>query len=321
MSVDFRDILAFLAVARSESYSRASAELHLAQSALSRRVLRLEQSLGVALLERHPRGVRATEAGRLLMGRAAKVDLELQQIEHDIRALRGTSADAVHVAMPQGAARLFTSPVVARFRSAYPAARLHIFERESASNQQSALKGEVAFALAYDAKPHSELILTSLLVERIFVIAPAETRGGGAYPPSFDLEELARLPLILPGRPHGYRSLVEQAIGTLGLTPNIILEVNGFATSLAMVQQGLGFTISTYPPVQSSIEAGLFVGIPIASGHCEVELSLVHRADAALPPMLQALKAIIEEVSAGIEPSLYARPANRWTSGAAAMPN
>jgi LysR family nitrogen assimilation transcriptional regulator len=307
--MEYSDILAFLAVVRSESYSRAADKLHLAQSALSRRVRRLEQDLGVSLLERHPRGVRPTEAGRLLMLRAEKVDIELRQIEQDMRALGHSLPEDISVAMPHGAARLFITPVVARFQGRYPKVKLHIFERESVYNQESALRGKVDFALVYCAQPNEELSLTPLLFERVLVIGPASASVERRYPESYDVSELARLPLILPGRSHGYRHVIDRAIGRQGLSANIILEVNGFATSLTMVQQGLGYTISTYPPVQSGIEAGLFVGIPIKSADCEVKLSLVHRADRPMAPTLNTLKTIIQEVSASIETSPHCRPA------------
>lgn len=310
-AMDYKDVLAFLAVARLESYSRAAEELHLAQSALSRRVMRLEHALGVHLFERQPRGVRPTKAGEILAQRAGQIDLELRRIEQDIRSLGGSVDEDVYIAVPQGAARLLAAPIVARFRSDYPKARLHVFEGDSVVNQESALRGDVVFALVYGAQPDEALRQQPLLVERILVVGPATDRQMCGYPESYQLKELARLPLILPGLAarHGYRTLVEQATRHVGLTPNIVLEVNGFATSLTMVQQGLGYTISTYPPIQSGVEAGHLVGIPIAWPKAEVELSLVYRADRPLPGMLRALKTIVEEVSASIKSSPYSRPA------------
>jgi LysR family nitrogen assimilation transcriptional regulator len=307
--MDYKDIQAFLAVARLESYSRAAEELHLAQSALSRRVMRLEHELGVNLLERQPRGVRPTKAGEILAQRASQIDVELRKIEQDIKSLRSSVAEDVYIAVPQGAARLLAAPIVSRFRAAYPEARLHVFEGESVVNQESALRGDVVFALVYGAQPHEALLLQPLLVERILVVGPAADRQKHGYPESYNPKELAGLPLILPGSKtqHGYRTIVEEATHDVGLTPNVVLEVNGFATTLTMVQQGLGYTISTYPPIQSGIEAGNLVGIPIAWPKAEVELSLVHRADTPMPAMLRILKTMVEEVSASIRSSPYCR--------------
>lgn len=308
--MDFRDVVAFVNVARLESFSRAAEKLHLAQSALSRRVLRLEQHLGVPLLERHPRGVRATSAGQVLLGRAEKLEAEMRQIEEEIRALGRAAPQELRLAMPQGAARLFAGAVVDRYRKLWPQVKLHLYERGSASNREAVLAGETDLVLLYGVEPSPELIMTPLLLERLLVLGPPRSRAEQAPPAGYDLEELARLPLILPGHPHGYRRIVEQVTARKGLTPNIILEVNGFATSLTMVQQGLGYTISTYPPAQGAIEAGTLVGIPILSPECEVELCMAHRVNCALPDELVGLKNVIQEVSASVPPSAYWRAAS-----------
>ena len=309
VAIEYRDIIAFLAVARCESYSRAADKLHLAQSALSRRVMRLEHDLGVALLERHPRGVRATPAGQALICRAERMEAELREIERELRGFAAAPPEEVRVAMPQGAARLFTTPVFANFHGRYPKVKLRIFERESAYNRESVLNGEADFALVYNAQPHIELQCIPLLLERIFVIAPPERVARRPHPESFELDALEHLPLILPSSPHGYRNVLHRAAGRNDFAPNVIMEVNGVLTSLEMVQQGLGYTISTYPPVQARIEAGDLAGIPLTSENCEIELSLVHRIDQALPPILRDLKAIIQEVALDIEPSPHWRQA------------
>ncbi len=306
-SLEYRDLLAFLAVARCGSYSAAALQLNLAQSALSRRILRLEADLGVSLFERHARGVSVTPAGQSLLPRIEKLDLELRQIEQEMRGFGLAAAEDVRIAMPQGAARLLTSPMVAAFRTLHPHTRLQIFERDSMHNQDAVRRGEVDLALAYAARPHAELELTPLLFERIFVIAPQ----AGDWPESFSLAELARLKLILPGLPHGYRRVIETAMQGEGLAPNIILEVNGFATSLEMVQQGLGCTISTYPPVQAQIEAGGLRCIRIRSPVCEVMLSLVQRRDSAMPPVVRSLKSVIEAVAGELSPGPHWRRAER----------
>lgn len=306
--MDFRDIVAFVNVARLESFSRAAERLHLAQSALSRRVLRLEQHLGVPLLERHPRGVRATAAGQVLLERAGKLETDMRLIEEEIRALGRAPMKELHLAMPQGAARLFAVAVVDRYRKLWPHVKLHLDERGSAANREAVLAGETDLVLLYGAEAGPELTLRPLLLERLLVLGPPPPRNGEA-PAVYDLEELARLPLILPGHPHGYRRIVERATAKRGLTPNIILEVNGFATSLTMVQQGLGYTISTYPPAQSAIETGTLIGVPILSPECEVELCMAHRADCALPDELVGLKTVIQEVSTSVPPSFYWRAA------------
>ena len=65
--MDFRDLEVFITVGKLQSFSRAAAHLRCAQSALSRRVRRLEHLFGTPLLERHGRDVRLTETGLILL--------------------------------------------------------------------------------------------------------------------------------------------------------------------------------------------------------------------------------------------------------------
>lgn len=308
--MEYRDLLAFLTVGRLESFSAAADHLHIAQSALSRRVHRLELHLGIGLLERHARGVRATKAGALLLEHAARLDADLRRIEQEVRAYADAPPEELRVAMPPGAARLFAGAIVARYQSSCPNVRLQISERQSAFSRECALRGDVDFALVYDAQPSDELTVIPLLLERILLIAPASGHAAsGPYLDGCTVRDLAGLPLILPGLPHAYRRIVDDITSSHGLAPNIKLEVNGFATSLMMVQQGLGFTISTYPPVQNEIEVGHLVGIPITSSSCEVELSLVHRRDRAMSRAHDLLKTVVVDVGRSVEASAYWRPA------------
>jgi LysR family nitrogen assimilation transcriptional regulator len=313
--MEHRDVVLFMAVARTGSFSQAAAEVRVAQSALSRRVSRLEQTLGVALLERHPRGVKLTPAGKLLLERFSRIELELRDIEVEVRALDHGPLE-LSIGMPHGAVRLFSAAIVARFRTLYPMVRLHIIEGESAKNRDNVLRGEVNLALVYYAQPSDELMLIPLLFERIFVVCPATAE----MPASFDVEQLATLPLILPGHPHGYRRIVEQFMALRGLSPNIVLEVNGLTTSLNMVQQGLGYTISTYAPVSERLAANRLVAKPIIGAEWEVELFLVHRRDRVLSPALRALKQVIMDIGASAERNSYRRPVPERQI-AAAMPD
>jgi LysR family nitrogen assimilation transcriptional regulator len=283
--------------------------MHLAQSALSRRVQRLEQSLGVTLLERHPRGVTATKAGELLISRAHKVQAQLRQIENEMRLFANSPPLEASIAMPQGVARSFTTPAAERFHKQCPQVRLRVVERESAHNRASVIAGAADFALAYNAQPHPDLVQLPLLHERIFVIAAAPPSAGQTPPASYGIADLERLPLILPSAAHGFREVLRQAAGRDDFAPNIIMELDGFAASLEMVQRGLGYSVSTYPLVQSSVEAGKLVCIPIDAPGCEVTLSLLYRRDRPLAPFLQDLKDIIQDVAHAIEPTPYWRKA------------
>ena len=83
--MNFTDLETFYEVARRGGFSQAASAMRTAQSAMSRRVARLEHQLGVKLFERHGRGVRLTADGQALMARAEALISELGAIGNDIR--------------------------------------------------------------------------------------------------------------------------------------------------------------------------------------------------------------------------------------------
>jgi DNA-binding transcriptional LysR family regulator len=117
---NFNDILAFLAVARERSFTRAAAKLGVSQSALSHTINVLEARLGVRLLTRTTRSVSPTEAGeRLLHGvgpRFAEIEAELEALSE----LREKPAGTIRITAGEHAADTILLPKLAKFLPEYP---------------------------------------------------------------------------------------------------------------------------------------------------------------------------------------------------------
>src|SRR6266566_3376155 len=120
------DLVAFLAVAREQSFTRAAAQLGVSQSALSQTIRGLETRLGVRLLTRTTRRVSATEAGERLLHtvgpRFAEVDAELQAVAE----LRETPAGTIRLTATENAAASILWPVLERFLPLYPDIKVEI---------------------------------------------------------------------------------------------------------------------------------------------------------------------------------------------------
>ncbi|KJC33764.1 LysR family transcriptional regulator [Bradyrhizobium sp. LTSP885] len=117
---DINDLIAFLAVARERSFTRAAARLGVSQSALSHTVRALEERLGVRLLTRTTRSVAPTEAGqRLLQG----VGPRLEEIEAELVALgelRDKPAGSIRITSGEHSAETILWPALANFLPRYP---------------------------------------------------------------------------------------------------------------------------------------------------------------------------------------------------------
>lgn len=114
------DLLAFLAVARERSFTKAGAKLGVSQSALSHTVRALEERLGLRLLTRTTRSVSPTQAGERLL---ASVGIRFEEIEAELNALsalREKPAGAIRISAGEHAAYTVLAPALAKFLPEYP---------------------------------------------------------------------------------------------------------------------------------------------------------------------------------------------------------
>jgi len=123
---NFNDLLAFLAVARERSFTRAAAKLGVSQSALSHTISGLEARLGLRLLTRTTRSVAPTEAGERLL---ATVGHRFEEIEAELEALselREKPAGAIRITAGEHAADTILWPKLAKFLPQYPDIKVEI---------------------------------------------------------------------------------------------------------------------------------------------------------------------------------------------------
>ena len=114
------DLVAFLAVARERSFTRAAAKLGVSQSALSHTVRALEERLGLRLLTRTTRSVAPTQAGERLLQNVAPRFSEIEAELASLTALRDTPAGNIRITLGEHAAKAVLWPVLRTFLPRYP---------------------------------------------------------------------------------------------------------------------------------------------------------------------------------------------------------
>ena len=175
-----------------------------------------------------------------------------------MKRLRQPSADELRLALPHGATKLFGCGFLQRYQRLRPQTKVRIVEQGSAANRRTVLEGGVDAAMAYEPEQSPELSIEPLLWEKLVVVGPARTPAGRPidYPDSYQPADLARLPLLLPVAPHGYRRIVERVIQPLRIEPNVVLEVDGLPALATLVEEGMGMMVSTLAVVEASVAAG-----------------------------------------------------------------
>ncbi|SFU93223.1 LysR substrate-binding domain-containing protein [Pseudoduganella namucuonensis] len=235
--MDVKQLSYFVRVAELGSFTRASIVLDIAQPALSRQVRLLEVELRQNLLVRNGRGITLTEAGKVLLEHSRGVLHQMERLREELSRVRGSLAGRVAVGMPPTLGRILAVPVTREFKQLMPDATLSINEGLSKTMQESLLTGQLDIALVYNAFPTPGIELRPVLQDELLLV---QGPGGADSADPVELKDIARYPLIIPSRPNAIRMHVETALLNIGVQPRIAMEVDGVATILDLVADGVG---------------------------------------------------------------------------------
>lgn len=249
--VQLRELRYFVHVAELRSFTRASVHLRIAQPALSRQIQKLEQEIGTQLLVRTGQGLELTDAGALLLQRAKGILRQVSQACEDVRAQSGSVSGTLTLGVPPAAGECLMPPVVEAVGAMHPDLRLNVIEGFSGFLYERLVKQELNLALLHNPMPHRDVDVHPLLIEQMYLIGPARARGDVV--PASEVDDLANIPLVLPGRPHSLRLLVEKVYADHGLPFNLCHEVDGLNILRALVANGQGYTLLTYGSVHRQI--------------------------------------------------------------------
>ena len=123
--MELHELRAFQAVASERSFSRAAAQLHRTQPAISQAVRRLEDELGEKLFDRSSKGGRLTEAGTIMLDYADRLSLLRDEAERAVRELQELRRGRVVIGVNEAAVHVLL-PIVTQFREAHPRAQVEM---------------------------------------------------------------------------------------------------------------------------------------------------------------------------------------------------
>lgn len=124
--IDLNDLQCFVHVSQTQSFTRAAKRLGVPKSNISRAIQRLEDRLGVRLVERTTRKVTLTEVGEVYLSRCQRMMEEAEQADLAVGALQGKPRGTLRVGAPVAFARSILGPTMGEFLRLYPELRLHL---------------------------------------------------------------------------------------------------------------------------------------------------------------------------------------------------
>lgn len=295
MSLDVRQLRAFVTVAECGSFTRAAASLNLSQPALTVQIRKLEQALGVRLFDRNTRVVALTRNGAELLPTLGRLLRDLDGVLAETRQLATMQRGVVRLAVLPSFASGVLPEVIARFRGHHPGIDFTIRDVIASGVAALVASGEADLGLTGGVVAHPDLEALLRGVDRMHAVYPeahplAQHRRIG-------IADLATYPLILMDAATSVRQVVDAAFAAAGITPLVGAEVTYMSSAVGMVRAGLGIAILPGSAMEVRAERSLRSQRIEGDGFAR-PVAVVKRRGRTLPPASERFLAELGRVLA-----------------------
>ena len=238
MKVDLEDLRGFVAVAELGSFHAAADSLNLSQPALTRRLQKLEATLGVQLIDRDSRQLRLSSVGRDFFFKAKRLLDDLDAAVLGIRELADQASGEVTIGAVPTATYYFLPRVIEDFNTQYPRIRIRILDLSANDVLQAVQRGQAEFGINLLGAQEPDIDFEPLLREPFLFVCRHDHEL--ARLEQVRWEDIAPYRFITVGRLSGNRMILDAALAGLPIRPRWFYEVQHLSTSLGLVEAGLG---------------------------------------------------------------------------------
>ena len=284
MHYDLPDLRLVAAIADSGALTRAAERVHLAPSSASHRLTQLEASLGVALFERHARGLTPTTAGESLLRHARQVFAQLEQMHADLAPYASGLNTQVTVFANTNAINCFLPEDLGDFLREHPQVRVSLEEQPSPAIVGAVAAGQVDIGVVAAEGDFGELEVTPYRRDRLVLIVPTTHPLAQQQEIAF-ADVLAEAFVCLHAGSAIHTFMMNHA-ARLGGRLDVRIQVRSFAAVCRMVGAGVGIGMV---PRSSVAASDLLHTVEIADTWAPRDLHLCVRERAALGPAARAL--------------------------------
>ena len=293
--MNLRDLRYLVALADHRHFGRAATACFVSQPTLSTQIKKLEEELGVALVERAPRRVMLTPAGRDIAERARRIVADVEQMKESARRSRDPEAGTVRLGLFPTLGPYLLPHVIPQLRVKFPRLELLLVEEKTEVILRQLREGRLdAGVLALPL--HDDQLHIEFLFEEPFVLAVPESHPY-AQRESIALKELANESLLLLEDGHCLRDQALDVCELAGAGEKTGFRATSLETLRQMVAANVGMTLlpalAVQPPVPRSDAIHL---LRFRDSNPNRQIAMVWRKSSALSEFLTKLAAVFREL-------------------------
>lgn len=286
INYDLHDLQAFVAVAERASFRRAAADLFLSQSALSRRIEKLEDGLGVKLFERTTRRVQLTNVGQTFLLNVRTALDSLEDAVLGVADLAAHRTGTVTLACVPSAVWHFLPEVLSQFSARFPRIRVRVHDESAQDVLNLVLAGEADFGINFAGAEEAEIVFEPIYEERYLLAMRHDHRL--ARRKTLSWKDTVGERYISVAKSSGNRSVIDAALAGVEKHPLVFCEVNHVSGVLALVEAGMGVAAVPGLSVLPGRSDGI-IGVPLVNPAIHRTLGLISKRNHVMAPAARTL--------------------------------
>ncbi len=274
---DLHHLKQFIAVAEELHFGRAAKRLHIAQPPLSQAIKRLEERLGVMLLERTKRKVSLTPAGKMLLEEARRLIDNADRTGQMVQQAALGNQGKIAIGFVSAALYNLLPQTLRSFRNQFPQAQLSLQELTTNDQLHALQAGSIDVGFAHP--PFStQSSLKTKVVSRDVLLAAIPHDHRLAQQEQLDFYDVARQPFVLfPARQGpSLHSAIVRACDRFGANLTIAAEASRIHTQLSLVAGGLGITLIPQSAISLRVRGVVYKKIHNLPESLYLELSILY---------------------------------------------
>jgi len=293
MNISFPDLRSFVTLAHSGNFHHASLALACSQPALTRRIQKLEETLGIQLFDRTTRSVTLTAVGREFLPKAHALLEEFDASLLSISGMAQKTTGQITIASVPTAAHYFLPKVLAAYSAKFPHIKFKIVDEPANVVLTSVLSGDADLGLAFGRNLGDDISFDLLMEDPYVVACPPDHPL--AQKTQVDWSELQPYPFIRAGSNNGNRLLIDLSLSRGKVAPNWLYEVQHLSSSLPLVEAGLG--ISVVSTLLMRLNHNPHIAFrPLLNPVLSRRIGILRRAGGTLAPAAMAFYSALREV-------------------------
>lgn len=281
-------------VARAGSIRKAAELLHVAATALNRKIKETEDSLGTPLFERLPRGVRLTAAGEVLVAAVRRSMADVKAAVSHIEHLRGVVRGTVRLGCAESVATDLIPASIAHFQQTRPAVQFQVVSGVTASLVTGLLNDTADLILVHDPQPTEQLkVLASVRQPLCAMVRPGHPL---ARLPALRLTDCQKYAVALGNPSFGSRQLIDAIVARSSISLKVVLEASTVQALKEFSRQTDAVSFQFQIGTRRDVARGELVAIPLVDrALAHTRLVLAVRAGRMLPMASQSFASLLEQ--------------------------